>query len=152
MIRSGAPERRYAILAEGWFADSHAKTAHGLIRYGKDEVVAVIDSTLAGERVADVLPDPGRDAPIVGMLEEALELSPTSVLVGLAPAGGRLPRSGWRPCGPPQKRGSRSSAASTSDSHPSSPASQSGTCASRRRTSRSSRGRASRSGRRSRSP
>jgi uncharacterized NAD-dependent epimerase/dehydratase family protein len=91
MIRGGAPERRYAILAEGWFANSHAKTAHGLIRYGKDEVVCVIDSTLAGKRVADVLPDLGRDAPIVGTLQEALELSPTSVLVGLAPAGGRLP-------------------------------------------------------------
>ncbi len=26
----GVPERRYAILAEGWFADRHAKTAHGL--------------------------------------------------------------------------------------------------------------------------
>ena len=91
MIRTEAPERRYAILADGWFADNHAKTAHGLIRYGKDEVIAVIDSTLAGERVADVLPDLGRDAPIVGALEEALELSPTSVLVGLAPAGGRLP-------------------------------------------------------------
>ena len=91
MIRSGAPERRYAILADGWFVDNHAKTAHGLIRYGKDEVVAVMDSTLAGERVADVLPDLGRDAPIVGTLEEALELSPTSILVGLAPAGGRLP-------------------------------------------------------------
>src|SRR5829696_1140948 len=83
MIRSGAPER--------WYANSHAKTAHGLIRYGKDEVVCVMDSTLAGKRVADVLPDLGRDAPIVGTLEEALELSPTSVLVGLAPAGGRLP-------------------------------------------------------------
>jgi len=91
VIRTEAPERRYAILADGWFADNHAKTAHGLIRYGKDEVIAVIDSTLAGERVADVLPDLGRDAPIVGALEEALELSPTSVLVGLAPAGGRLP-------------------------------------------------------------
>jgi uncharacterized NAD-dependent epimerase/dehydratase family protein len=91
MIRGEAPERRYAILAEGWFANSHAKTAHGLIRYGKDEVVCVIDSTLAGKRVADVLPDLGRDAPIVGTLQEALELSPTSVLVGLAPAGGRLP-------------------------------------------------------------
>ena len=91
MIRSGAPERRYAVLAEGWFANSHAKTAHGLIRYGKDGVVCVMDSTLAGKRVADVLPDLGRDAPIVGTLEEALELSPTSVLVGLAPAGGRLP-------------------------------------------------------------
>src|ERR687890_1139594 len=91
MIRSGAPGRRYAILAEGRFADSSAKTAHGLIRYGKDEVVCVMDSTLAGERVAEVLPDLGRDAPTVGTLEEALELSPTSVLVGLAPPGGRLP-------------------------------------------------------------
>src|ERR687895_1919062 len=91
MIRGAAPERRYAILTEGRFADRSAKTAHGLIRYGRDEVVCVMDSTLAGRRVADVLPDFGRDAPIVGTLEEALELSPTSVLVGLAPPGGRLP-------------------------------------------------------------
>src|SRR5215213_3980906 len=91
MITERVQERRYAILAEGWFANRHAKTAHGLIRYGKDEVVCVIDSTLAGERVRDVLPDLGRDAPIVGTLEEALEFSPTSILVGLAPAGGRLP-------------------------------------------------------------
>jgi uncharacterized NAD-dependent epimerase/dehydratase family protein len=84
-------ERRYAILAEGWFASRHAKTAHGLLRYGKDEVVAVVDSTLAGRSVHDVMPELGRDAPIVGAVEEALELSPTSILVGLAPAGGRLP-------------------------------------------------------------
>jgi uncharacterized NAD-dependent epimerase/dehydratase family protein len=37
------------------------------------------------------MPDLERDAPIVGTLEEALEFSPTSILVGLAPAGGRLP-------------------------------------------------------------
>jgi uncharacterized NAD-dependent epimerase/dehydratase family protein len=87
----GVPERRYAILAEGWFANRHAKTAHGLIRYGRDEVVAVIDSTLAGRSVREVMPELGRDAPIVGSLEEALERPPTSILVGLAPAGGRLP-------------------------------------------------------------
>jgi uncharacterized NAD-dependent epimerase/dehydratase family protein len=87
----GVPERRYAILAEGWFANRHAKTAHGLIRYGRDEIVAVIDSTLAGRSVREVMPELGRDAPIVGSLEEALERSPTSILVGLAPAGGRLP-------------------------------------------------------------
>jgi uncharacterized NAD-dependent epimerase/dehydratase family protein len=91
MIPEEVPERRYAILAEGWFANRHAKTAHGLIRYGKDEVVAVIDSTLAGRSVRDVMPALGRDALIVGALEEALERSPTSILVGLAPAGGRLP-------------------------------------------------------------
>jgi hypothetical protein len=69
----------------------HAKTTHGLIRYGKDRVVAVIDSTLAGKRVLEVMPELERDAPIVGAMHEALSLSPTSILVGLAPAGGRLP-------------------------------------------------------------
>ena len=89
-----APARRYAVLVEGRFKDRNAKTAHGLIRYGREdaEVVVVIDSALAGRRVLDVMPDLRRDAPIVGTLREALEYSPTSVLVGLAPAGGRLPK------------------------------------------------------------
>lgn len=91
MIPAQAPERRYAILAEGRFLDTNAKTAHGLLRYGKDEVVAVMDSSLAGKRVLEVMPSLRRDAPIVGTLEEALSYSPTAVLVGLAPPGGRLP-------------------------------------------------------------
>lgn len=95
MIPSDAPERRYAVLAEGSFASRHAKTAHGLIRYGKDASVAVVDSTLAGKTVREAMPqlvpEPGRDAPIVATVEEALDFSPTSVLVGLAPPGGRLP-------------------------------------------------------------
>ena len=52
MIRAEMPDRRYAILAEGRFARSAAKTAHGLIRYGRDEISCVMDSTLAGKRVA----------------------------------------------------------------------------------------------------
>ncbi len=93
-MTESTPSRRYAILAEGRFSDRHAKTAHGLIAYGREDagVVAVIDSTLAGRRVLDVLPELRRDAPIVGTLQEALEHSPTSILVGLAPAGGRLPQ------------------------------------------------------------
>jgi uncharacterized NAD-dependent epimerase/dehydratase family protein len=90
-VSPDAPERRYAILAEGWFANRHAKTAHVLLRYGRDEVVGVIDATLAGRRVLDVMPGLERDAPIVGTLQEVLEYSPTSILVGLAPAGGQLP-------------------------------------------------------------
>ena len=90
---SGTPGRRYAVLAEGRFLE--AKTAHGVLRYGKDEVVAVLDSTLAGRTVAGAMPnllsDPGRDAPIVATLEEVLALGPTSILVGVAPAGGQLP-------------------------------------------------------------
>jgi uncharacterized NAD-dependent epimerase/dehydratase family protein len=90
---TAAARRRYAILAEGRLRE--AKTAHGALRYGGDEVVAVLDSTLAGRTVGDVMPnlvlDPGRDAPVVATLEEALACGPTSVLVGVAPAGGRLP-------------------------------------------------------------
>ncbi len=90
---TAALRRRYAILAEGRLRE--AKTAHGVLRYGRDEVVAVLDSTLAGQTVGGVmpnlLPDPGRDAPVVATLEEALAHHPTSILVGVAPAGGRLP-------------------------------------------------------------
>ncbi|QYJ15818.1 hypothetical protein Rxycam_01646 [Rubrobacter xylanophilus DSM 9941] len=91
ILRPRPRHRRYAILADGWFANRHAKTAHGLIRYGRDEVVCVVDSTLAGRRILEVMPHLERDAPIVGSVEEALKLGPTSILVGLAPAGGRLP-------------------------------------------------------------
>lgn len=91
MIPAEIPRRRYAILTEGRFLDTNAKTAHGLLRYGKDEVVAVMDSTLAGKRTLDVMPSLRRDAPIVSSLEEALSYSPTAILVGLAPPGGRLP-------------------------------------------------------------
>ena len=91
MIPAETPKRRYAIFSEGWFASRHAKTAHGLLRYGRDEVVAVVDSTLAGKRVLDVMPKTRHDAPIVGSVEEALAYSPSSVLVGLAPPGGKLP-------------------------------------------------------------
>ena len=89
MIPSHVPERRYAVFAEGRFES--AKTAHGLLRYGRDEVACVIDSALARRSVLEVMPDMHRDAPIVGSVEEALAHTPTSLLVGIAPAGGRLP-------------------------------------------------------------
>lgn len=92
MIGDPAPERRYAIFAEGRLRDNNAKTAHGLLRYGKDEVVAVVDSSLAGKNVLEAMPELQRDVPIVGTVEEASRYEPTSMLVGLAPAGGRLPQ------------------------------------------------------------
>jgi uncharacterized NAD-dependent epimerase/dehydratase family protein len=86
--------RRYAILAPDRFA-SDAKTAHGVIAYGSDEVVAVVDASLAGRRVGEVLPHLRSDAPIVGSVAEALHYAPTSLLIGTAPKGGALPAS-WR--------------------------------------------------------
>ena len=81
---------RLALLAEGLFADHHAKTAHGVIRYGQREVVAVIDSTEAGRTATDVMPFCDRPVPIVGSVGEAAKLGATVLLVGVAPTGGRL--------------------------------------------------------------
>jgi uncharacterized NAD-dependent epimerase/dehydratase family protein len=88
-------EERLAILAEGLFADVHAKTAHGVLRYGPREVVAVIDSTHAGRTAADVEPFCLRPAPIVSSVAEAVDRGATCLLVGVAPTGGRLDGA-WR--------------------------------------------------------
>ena len=96
MTESSTPDRRHlVILAEGQFGFHHGKTAVGVIRYGPDDVVVVIDSTQAGGNVSTILP--GRDIPIVGPLAEALALQPRpdTLLIGIAPTGGRLPES-WR--------------------------------------------------------
>ena len=87
--------RRLVILAEGEFGQHSAKTAYGVIRYGRDRVVAVLDSTKAGQNVNAFLP--GNDIPIVATLAEVLALPtpPDVLLIGIAPTGGRLPES-WR--------------------------------------------------------
>jgi len=88
-------ERRYIAYAPDVFATRRAKTAHGVVAYGRDRVVAIVDPSLAGKRVRDVLPHLQSDAPIVASLDEALEQKPTSLLLGTAPQGGALPPE-WR--------------------------------------------------------
>jgi uncharacterized NAD-dependent epimerase/dehydratase family protein len=84
--------QRIVILAEGLFNWNAAKTAIGVIRYGRDTVVAVIDSTNAGKDVAQALgADFGRGIPIVRDINEALEYQPDALLLGIAPRGGLLP-------------------------------------------------------------
>jgi D-glutamate N-acetyltransferase len=87
--------RRLVILADGEFGPHSAKTAYGVIRYGRDDVVAVIDSTRTGQSVAAYLP--GHDIPIVASLADALagRVTPDTLLIGIAPTGGKLPAS-WR--------------------------------------------------------
>ena len=84
-------ERRYLVLAPHVFATRAAKTAHGVIAYSTDVTVAVVDPANAGRRVRDVLPYLESDAPIVGSVAAGLAYKPTSLLVGIAPAGGALP-------------------------------------------------------------
>jgi D-glutamate N-acetyltransferase len=79
---------RYLILAEGYSADAHyGKTARGVVRYRRDDVVCLLDSKRLGSTLDGV--------PIVETLEEALALRPDTALVGVATQGGRFPPE-WR--------------------------------------------------------
>lgn len=79
---------RLLILAEGFSADTHyGKTMHGVLRYRRDDVVAILDSERAGAQVDGV--------PIVADVAGALVHGPTTALVGVATQGGRFPAA-WR--------------------------------------------------------
>src|ERR1700724_3571057 len=89
--------RRIAILAEGAFEWHYGKTATGVIRYGKDTVVAVIDSRKAGMDVPRALGGAsfGHGIPVVHDINEALNFKPDTLLIGIAPMGGAFPAA-WR--------------------------------------------------------
>jgi uncharacterized NAD-dependent epimerase/dehydratase family protein len=86
---------KLAVLTEGLFDDYHAKTAHGVIRYGTREVVAVVDSSQAGRTASEVVPFCEKPVPIVATIAEALERGAGTMLIGVAPTGGKLDDA-WR--------------------------------------------------------
>jgi uncharacterized NAD-dependent epimerase/dehydratase family protein len=75
---------RYLLLAEGFSGDAlYGKTMRGVLRYRREDVVAILDSTRVGEAEDGV--------PVVGSLEDALRFEPTTALVGVVTQGGRFP-------------------------------------------------------------
>lgn len=86
---------KLAVLTEGLFDDHHAKTAHGVIRYGTREVAAVVDSSQAGRTASEVVPFCQKPVPIVATIGEAVERGAGTLLIGVAPTGGKLDSS-WR--------------------------------------------------------
>ena len=77
-------DKRYLVLAEGFSDDAHyGKTMWGVLRYRRESVVAILDSTRAGETTEGL--------PIVGSVNDALCFGPNTALVGVATQGGRFP-------------------------------------------------------------
>src|ERR1041385_9093238 len=85
---------KFLILADGDFQPMTSKTANSVIRYLPERVVGVVDRVAAGKTVQDVLGFGGA-IPVVGSMAEGLALKPTAVMIGIAPAGGKLPEE-WR--------------------------------------------------------
>ncbi|MCA9121016.1 MAG: DUF1611 domain-containing protein [Planctomycetaceae bacterium] len=84
--------RKLVILTEGHTNPHTAKTASCIIRYRRDEVVALLDATQAGKTTQDLL-GVGGDLPVVSKLGEADGAN--TLLLGIAPPGGKIPAS-WR--------------------------------------------------------
>ena len=59
----------------------------GVLRYRREDVVAILDSTHAGETLDGL--------PVVATVDEAVPFGPTAALVGVATQGGRFPPA-WR--------------------------------------------------------
>jgi len=86
------PERRIVILTDGRTNPVSAKTASCIIRYKPEEVVALLDTTQPGTTAQELL-GVGGAIPVVGRLADAPNAN--TLLIGIAPAGGKLPAA-WR--------------------------------------------------------
>jgi len=81
------------ILTDGHTDPHTAKTAICVIRYRPEEVVAVLDRQSAGRPCGEVM-GVGGEIPVVGSLADAPRAN--TLLIGIAPPGGKIPRH-WRP-------------------------------------------------------
>lgn len=84
--------RKLVILTEGHSDPHTAKTACSVIRYRRDEVVAVLDATRAGQTTQESL-GVGGEMCFIASLTEAPEAN--TLLIGIAPPGGKIPPA-WR--------------------------------------------------------
>ncbi len=85
-------QRRLIILTEGHTEPITGKTAACVVRYRPEEVVALLDSAKAGRTAGELL-ETGGDIPIVGKLADAPGAN--TLMIGIAPSGGRIPPA-WR--------------------------------------------------------
>ncbi len=83
---------RIVLLTEGYSTPFLAKTAISLLRYRRDDILAVLDATQAGQ-TTEALLGAGGDLPVIDSLEL---MDADALFIGIAPPGGALPEA-WRP-------------------------------------------------------
>ncbi len=85
-------ERRIVILTDGHTTPTGAKTASCVVRYKPNEVLALLDTTQPGRTAGELL-GVGGAIPVVAQLADAPGAN--TLLIGIAPSGGKLPAA-WR--------------------------------------------------------
>ncbi len=87
--------KRFLLFAPGYLGALSSKTANGLIKFRTSEIVAVYDPSHAGQDVEQVL-GYGGGIPILGEFQACLDMAVDTLVVGIAPIGGRL-QEDWLP-------------------------------------------------------
>lgn len=86
------------VYADGAYNTPNGKTAHGLVRFTERyEIVGVIDHRYAGQDAGMVLDHKNYNIPMFKDFSEAIQKlgdsnKPKTLIIGLAPDGGRLPK------------------------------------------------------------
>ena len=86
------PRHRIAIYMEANLDSDYGKMGFGVMRFCRNEIVCIVDSTHAGKTVREASPLP-YDHPVVAGIDEAAEMGAEVLVLGTAPSGGRIPES-----------------------------------------------------------
>lgn len=81
---------KVAILLHEGILGTSGKTGLAFLRYSEASIAAIIDRQCPGQSLFELTGIP-QQAPIVASVAEALDHSPTVLLIGIAPSGGVLP-------------------------------------------------------------
>ena len=93
MSQGRVEKERILLLTEGLSTPRSAKPATGILRYALSQVVGLIDSTQIGKTAGELM-GVGGDTPVYSSIDQAPNAD--VLIVGIAPAGGDLPKSLWR--------------------------------------------------------
>jgi len=80
---------------EAHLDSEYGKMGIGVVRYLKNPIIGVVDSTHAGKSMKELLEIP-RDIPVLENLQEAVSRGAEVMVLGIAPSGGRIPEN-WTP-------------------------------------------------------
>ena len=85
-----------ALFVDQYLGTDYAKMAYGIMRYKPEAVICALDKRYDGQNVKDVTNEPF-NVPIVNKIKKAIALGANTLVLGIAPSGGKLPEEWSQP-------------------------------------------------------
>ena len=82
---------KIALFMEGHLQSDYGKMGFGVLRYAKNEIVAVVDTHYAGRAIEEIT-GIKHSAPIVKTIAESRQKGANVLVLGISPSGGRIPQ------------------------------------------------------------